>query len=133
MIGSRDFHFFVPVLLLSILTTLFLPSLSASYFVLAVPMLECLGKHTGMSSQFPIDRLMVLYFFAKRDDLLRRRVASQKLTIIIFLPLFLSLILFLLFTFASISHAQVFPIAMLNRACSLRSAKTAIRSVSRVC
>ena len=38
---------FVPALLLSILTPLFLPSssVSLSYFVLAVPMRECLGKH----------------------------------------------------------------------------------------
>ena len=43
---------FVPALLLSILTPLVLPSSSASlsYFVLAVPMRECLGKHSYMSS-----------------------------------------------------------------------------------
>ena len=29
-------------------------SVSLSYFVLAVPMRECLGKHSCMSSQFPI-------------------------------------------------------------------------------
>ena len=47
---------FVPALLLSILTPLFLPSSSVSlfYFILAVPMRECLGKHSCMSSQFPI-------------------------------------------------------------------------------
>ena len=53
-IGRQDF-FFVPAWLLSILTPL-LPSspVSLSYFVLAVPMLECLGKHSCMSSSFPI-------------------------------------------------------------------------------
>ena len=47
---------FGPVLLLSILTPLFLPSssVSLSYFVLAVPMREWLGKHSCMSSLFPI-------------------------------------------------------------------------------
>ena len=38
-------HFFVPALLLSMLTHLFLSSLSLSYFILAVPMRKCLGKH----------------------------------------------------------------------------------------
>ena len=46
----------MPVLLLSILTPLFLPSssVSLSYFVLAIPMRECLGKHSYMSSPCPI-------------------------------------------------------------------------------
>ena len=43
---------FVPALLLSILMPLFLPSLS--YFILAVPMRECLGKHSCRSSPCPI-------------------------------------------------------------------------------
>ena len=40
----------------SILTPLFCPSssVSLSYFILAVPMRECLGKHSCMISQFPI-------------------------------------------------------------------------------
>ena len=55
--------FFVPALLLSVLTNhltplraLFLPSssVSSSYFILAVHMRECLGKHSYTSSQFPI-------------------------------------------------------------------------------
>ena len=43
---------FVPALLLSILTPLFLQSFSVSlsYFILAVPMRECLGKHSCVSS-----------------------------------------------------------------------------------
>ena len=49
------FLFFVPALLLSILTPFFLPSssVSLSNFILAVPMRECMGKHSCMSSPFP--------------------------------------------------------------------------------
>ena len=42
---------------------LFLPSVSLSYFILAVPMRECLGKHSCMSSQFPIAILYDTPFF----------------------------------------------------------------------
>ena len=47
---------FVPAVLFSILVPLFCvsSSVSLSYFILAVPMRECLGKHSCMSSQFPI-------------------------------------------------------------------------------
>ena len=47
---------FVPAVLFSILTPLFCPSssFSLSYFILAVLMRECLGKHFSISSQFPI-------------------------------------------------------------------------------
>ena len=47
---------FVPAFLFSILTPLFLSSSSVplSYFSLAVPMRECVGKHLCMSSPFPI-------------------------------------------------------------------------------
>ena len=47
---------FVPVVLFSILTPLFCisSSVSLSYFILAVPMRGCLGKHSCMSSLFPI-------------------------------------------------------------------------------
>ena len=52
---------FVPAVLFSILTPLFCPSSSSSvllsYFILAFRMLECLGKHSCMSSQFPISIL----------------------------------------------------------------------------
>ena len=46
---------FVPAVLFSILTPLFCPSSTVplSYFILAVPMRECLGKHSCMSSSFP--------------------------------------------------------------------------------
>ena len=55
---------FVPALLLSILTPLFLPSssLSLSYFILAVPMRECLGKQSYMSSPIPIAILNGTFF-----------------------------------------------------------------------
>ena len=56
VIGRQEFFFFVPALLLSIPTPVFLPSssVSLSYFVLAVPLRECLRKHLCMSSQFPV-------------------------------------------------------------------------------
>ena len=56
---------FVPAFLLSILTPLFLPSssVSLSYFVLAVPMRECLGKHSCMSSPCPIAILNGTFLF----------------------------------------------------------------------
>ena len=45
----------MPALLLSLLTHLFLSSsLSLSYFILAVPMRKCLGKHSCMNFSFPI-------------------------------------------------------------------------------
>ena len=58
--------FFAPALLLSMLTALFLPSssVSLSYFILAVPMRERLGKHSYMSSQFPIAILNGTSFFS---------------------------------------------------------------------
>ena len=50
---------FLPAVLFSILTPLFCPSSSValSDFILAVPMPECLGKHSCMSSPFPIATL----------------------------------------------------------------------------
>ena len=51
VIGRQDV-FFVPALRISILMPLFVPSssVSLSFFALAVPMRECLGKHSCMSS-----------------------------------------------------------------------------------
>ena len=53
-----------PTLLLSILTLLFLPSssVSLSYFILAVPISECFGKHSCMSSPFSITILNDTFF-----------------------------------------------------------------------
>ena len=45
-------HFFVSDLLFSILTSP--SSVTLSYFILAVPVHECVGKHSCMSSSFPI-------------------------------------------------------------------------------
>ena len=52
------------------LTPLFLPSSSdsLSYFILTVPMRECLGKQSCMSCPFPIAILNgISYFFAKQQ------------------------------------------------------------------
>ena len=57
--------FFVPTLLLSILTPLFLPSSSLSYFIPAIPMSEPLGKHSCMSTPFPYPYWMVPSFFSR--------------------------------------------------------------------
>ena len=56
---------FVPAVLFSILTPLFSSSssVSLSYFILAFPMRECLGKHSWMSSPFPIAILNGASFF----------------------------------------------------------------------
>ena len=54
----------MPASLLSMLKHLFLSSsLSVSYFILAVPMRKCLGKHSCMSSSFPIVTLNDTSFF----------------------------------------------------------------------
>ena len=60
--------FFVPALLFSILTPLFLPPSSLlrpslSYLILAVPMRKCLVKHFCMSSPFPVAILNGAFFF----------------------------------------------------------------------
>ena len=55
-IGCRDFFQSCPLYFFSMLTPLFCPSssVSVSYFILSVPMREWLGKHSCMSSPFPI-------------------------------------------------------------------------------
>ena len=70
--------------LLSILTPLFLQSssVSLSYFILGIPTPVCLGKHSYMSSPFPIAILNGTLFFAKLHDQKGLRIACQKLTII---------------------------------------------------
>ena len=60
--------FFVTALLLSTLTPLFLSSTSVSlsydkWQAFAVPMRECLGKQSCMSSPFPIAILNATFFF----------------------------------------------------------------------
>ena len=56
---------FVPALLLSALTPPFLPpsSVSSSYLILAIPMRECLGKHSCTSSPIPVAMLNGTFFF----------------------------------------------------------------------
>ena len=68
MIGRRT-SFFVPALLLSMLTPLSLPSSSVSLycFVLGVPMRECLGKHSCVSSPCPIAILNVTFLFSRGE------------------------------------------------------------------
>ena len=65
-------------LLLSILMPLFLQSssVSLSYFILAVPMRECLGKHSCMSSPFPIAILNGTFFFSIGEIVLALAEAS---------------------------------------------------------
>ena len=60
---------FVPALLLSILTSLFLTfsSVSLSYFILAVPMRQCFGKHSCMSSPCPITILNGTFLFSRGE------------------------------------------------------------------
>ena len=60
------YFLFMRALLLSILTPLFLPSSSVSLsFILAVPMLKCLGKRLCMSSPIPIAILNDNFFFCE--------------------------------------------------------------------
>ena len=82
MIGRRDFFFIVRVLLLSIyiLTPRFSPSsfVSLSYFILAVPMSECLGikmlMHDFLISYSHTEWLyiyMYIYIYIKLTETIR--------------------------------------------------------------
>ena len=81
----------MPALLFSILTPLFLPSssVSLSYFSLAVPMRKCLGKHSCMSSPFPIAILNGTFFFrsVKAMDNWTRSAIKQILLLLLLLLL----------------------------------------------
>ena len=84
--------FFMLILLLSILTHLSLPSssISLSYFILAVPMRECLEKHSCISSPFPIVILNGTFlFFARRNNNCFGRSFGYQNLIILLLHLFL--------------------------------------------
>ena len=65
MMGCRDFFSFVPVLLLSLLRPLFLPSSSVylSYFIIAFSIREYFGKHSFMSLIFSVAILNDTCFF----------------------------------------------------------------------
>ena len=56
---------FVSAVLLSILTPLLSSSVSLPYFILAVPMGECLGKVSCLNSTFPTTKLNGTCFFPK--------------------------------------------------------------------
>ena len=69
----RDF-FFACCTCFHIFTPLFLPSsISLYYFILAVPMRECLVKHSCMSSTFPIAILNGTCFFPDSATMLTQR------------------------------------------------------------
>ena len=94
MIGRLDFFSHVRFAFFPILTPLFLPSLSVSfsYFILAVPMRECLGKHPCISSTFPIGYSHTewyVFFFRQRNNYKRRtfRIRSEKVEILFLLVL----------------------------------------------
>ena len=76
---------FVPAVLFSILTPLFFPtsSVSLSYFILAVPKRECSGKHSCMSSPFPIAILNGTSFFL---SLVQEKLNKPSGPIICFVP-----------------------------------------------
>ena len=71
------------------LTPLFLQSssVSLSYFILAVPMRECLGKHSCMSSSFPIATLNCTFFFRETrcSKWSKSRLSKMNYSIIIIL------------------------------------------------
>ena len=71
---------FVPAVLFSILTPLFCvsSSVSLSYFVLAVPMRKCLGKHSCMSSPCPIAILNFTFPFSRGEIVYRPKLRLSK-------------------------------------------------------
>ena len=61
--------FFVSALLLLMLTSFFLPSsVSLSFFIIAVPMRECVRKRSCVSSTFPVAILNGTWFFGRRNS-----------------------------------------------------------------
>ena len=70
--ASELILFFVPAVHLSILTPLFLhsSSVSVTYFILAVPTRECLGKHSCMSFTFHIAVLNGTKLFFSRNEMI---------------------------------------------------------------
>ena len=96
MIGGRDFFFFRTLFaFFHILKPLFLPpsSVSFSYFILAVPMRKCLGKHSCMSSPFPIAILNGTFFFrsVKAMNNWKRSAIKQILLLLLLLLSYSSL------------------------------------------
>ena len=75
MIGRRDLFFSYPLYFFqySRLPSYPSSSVSLSYFILAVFMRECLGKHSWMSSQFPIAILNGTFFLTAQPHMHTRR------------------------------------------------------------
>ena len=75
----RGIFFFAQALLLSIHTPLFLLSscVSLSYFNLALPMRQCLGRHSCMSSQFFIAILYYTLVFS-RNEMIEMGLSKSK-------------------------------------------------------
>ena len=62
-------------------------SVSLSYFILVVPMCECLGKHSGMSPQFPTAILNGTFFAMRNILCFGRNIAYRNLIILLLLVL----------------------------------------------
>ena len=86
----------MPALLLSTLMPLFLSSssVSLSYFILIVPMDECLGKHSCKSSPFPIATLNGTFFFCSVKAMNNWKQNTIKQILLLLLLLLLLLIEF---------------------------------------
>ena len=71
----------------SILTPHFLlpSSVSVSYFILAVPMRKCLGKHSCMSYPFPIAILNGTFFFRSVKAMNNWKLSAIKQTLLLLL------------------------------------------------
>ena len=75
-------YFFVPAFILSIYSSLsfyLLPLFFLSYFILAVPMREYFGKHSCMSSTFPIAILNGTFFFPAVQLQVHNTCSEQKM------------------------------------------------------
>ena len=78
MIGRWDFFSFVPTLLLSILSPLFIPFSSVFFLFHSYPMRECLGKHSCMSFSFPMAILNGTCFFRQCNYKYTVGIQSEK-------------------------------------------------------
>ena len=94
----------MPALLFSIVKPLFLPpsSVSLSYFILAVPKRKCLGKHSCMSSPFPVAILNGTSFFRSEKAMNNLKRSSIKQILLILL------VYFCILFYSCCSHARLF-------------------------
>ena len=92
----------MPDLLFSILTLtpLFLPpsSVSLSYFILAIPMRKCLGKHSCTSSLFPIAILNATLFFRSVMAMNNWKRSGIKQIILLLIKFYHIMFIIILFT-----------------------------------